>query len=128
MEQTGNFGLAALGRVGAFTLEVLSRPEGGWALSVESPAWCFEFPLAGPAVVGELDAFFRSYAGRSEFSELVIGSFGVAVVKVVKDDEYADRFYLRAAGDGLLTEFTLVGLMAQEFAAAVAEAAAEFEA
>jgi len=126
VEQADSFGLAALGKAGAFTVEVLSRPDGGWLLSIESPTWCFDFALAGPATVGELAAFFRMHAGRTGFSELVIGSFGGSHVRVVKDDEFADRFFLRAAGGGMLVEFTLVDPAAQEFAAALAKAAAEF--
>ncbi len=121
-----SFGLAALGKAGAFTVEVLSRPDGGWLLSVASPDWCFDFALTSPVAVGELAAFFRLHTGQTGFSELVIGSFDGAVVRMVKDDEFADRFFLRAVGVGSLVEFTLAGAAAQEFAAAVAEAAAEF--
>ena len=126
MVQANSYGLAALGKSGAFTVEVLDRRDGGWLLSVESPAWCFDFALAGPGAVGELAAFFGSHAGREAFAELVVGSFGGTVVRVVKDDEFPDRFFIRAAGGGSLVEFTLVGGAAQEFAAPVAEAAAEF--
>jgi hypothetical protein len=126
VEQADSFGVAALGKAGTFTVEALSQPHGGWLLSVESPAWCFDFALACPAAVGELAAFLRSHAGRIGFAELAVGSFGGACVRVVKDDEFADRFFLRAAGGGSLVEFILAGPAAQEFAAAVAEAAAEF--
>ena len=126
MEQADSYGLAAPGTAGAFTVEVLSRPDGGWLLSVESPAWCFDFALAHPGSVGELAAFLRSHAGREEFAELLVGSLGGVAVRAVKDDEFADRFFLRAAGSGSLVEFTLVGGASHEFAAAVAAAAAEF--
>lgn len=126
VKQEESYSLAALGKVGTFTVEVLSKRDGGWLLSVQSPAWCFDFALAGPAAVGELAAFFRSHAGRTGFSELVIGSFGAAAVRVVKCDEFADRFFLRAAGGGALVEFTLTNQAAEEFAAAVAEADGEF--
>jgi hypothetical protein len=121
-----NSGLAALGRAGAFTVEVFSRPDGSWSLSVESPGWCFEFPLAGRAVVGELAAFLRSYAGTPRFAEILVGTLGGADVRVVKDDEFVDRFFIRAAHTGSLVEFTLAGQSAVEFVEAVAGAAAEF--
>jgi hypothetical protein len=126
VEQADSYGLAAPGTAGAFTVEVLSRPDGGWLLSVESPAWCFDFALAHPDTVGALAAFLRAHAGRAEFAELVVGSLGAMAVRVVKDDEFEDRFFIRAAGGGPLVEFTLVGGAAHEFTAAVAVAAAEF--
>jgi hypothetical protein len=126
--QDDNFGLAASGRGGRFSVEVLSRPAGGWSLSVQSPAWCVEFEVASPGTVGELAAFLRSHAGRAEFAELVIGMLGGLTVRMVKDDEFGDRFFLRAAGGGWLVEFTLAGGIEGDFAQAVAEAAAEFDA
>jgi hypothetical protein len=35
------------------------------------------------------------------------GSFHGATVRLIKDDEFADRFWLRANGDDQLAEFTL---------------------
>ena len=128
MGDDANVGLAASGKGGGFTVEVLSRPAGGWSLSVESPAWCVEFELAAPGTVGELAAFLRSHAGRAGFAELAVGTLGGLTVRVVKDDEFADRFFLRAAGGGLLVEFTLADGIECDFAQAVAEAAAEFDA
>lgn len=128
MDQADSFGLTALGKAGTFTVEVLYHPNEGWLLSVESPAWCFEFALAHRGAVGELATFLHSHAGREQFAELVVGSIGGIVVRVVKDDEFADRFFLRAAGVAWLVEFTLVGGAAQEFMAAVADAATEFDA
>jgi hypothetical protein len=126
MEHAGSFGLTALGTAGAFTVEVLSRPEGGWSLSVNTAAWCFEFPLIGPAAVGELAQFLRAHASNKRFVELTIGMFNGVAVRVVKDEEFADRFFIRSAGVGSLVEFSLVGQAAREFAEAAAEAAADF--
>ena len=126
MEKANSFSLAALGKAGEFTVEVLRRPDVGLLLSIESSEWCFAFNINGLCAVAELAAFLHLYAGREEFAELTIGSFGGASVRVVKDNECVERFFLRAAGLGLLVEFTLVGGLMREFAVAVAEAAAEF--
>lgn len=107
-------------------MEVLSRPVGGWLLSVQSPDWCVEFELATPCTVGELSHFLRSHVGRAVFAELPIGSLGGLAVRMVKDSEFEDRFFLRATGSSLV-EFTLAGGMESDFARAVAEAAAEFD-
>jgi hypothetical protein len=127
MEHNGNFGLAALGKAGGFTVEILSRPDSGWSVAIESPGWCFEFEITRPGMIAALAAFLCSHNGRTEFADLVVGVFGEIPVRVVKDDEGSDRFFLRAAGDGSLVEFTLVGEATLALAAAVAEAAAEFE-
>lgn len=127
MEQGISFGLAALGKGGTFVVEVLSRRDGGWSLFIESQSWCFGFELAGSGAVSELAVFLRTYIGQTEFAELVVGSFGGMAVRVVKDNEFRDRFFIRASGDGSVVEFTLVGEATQEFAAAVAEAAAEID-
>ena len=128
MGDDASFGLAASGKAGGFTVEVLSRPTGGWSLSVESSLWCVEFELATPGTVGELAAFLHSHSGRAGFAERAVGMLGGLTVRVVKDDEFTDRFFLRAAGGGLLVEFTLAGGIEGDFAQAVAEAAAEFDA
>jgi hypothetical protein len=120
--------VAAVGKAGAYTIEVLSRPDGGLLLSIASPGWCLDFALARPATVGELAAFLTAHAGREGFAELAVGSLGGLGVRMVKDCEFTDRFFLRAWGEGVLVEFTLAGLAAGEFIAAVVEAAAEFEA
>ena len=126
MEDSNSFGLSALGIAGDFTVEVLSLPEGGGLLSIESPTWCFDFELSGPSAVGELAEFLQTYAGRAEFAEMAIGTFGGAVVRVVKDSEFEDRFFIRATCTGPMVEFTLVGNAAKDFVSAVVEVTAEF--
>ncbi len=128
VDQLVNYCLAALGKAGAFTVEVLRRSDGGWMLSIESPAWCFVFELTGPGTVSELAAFLQTRAGRAEFAELAVGSFGGAVVRIIQDDEFMDRLFLRTTGEGALVDFTLTGGAVNEFTTAVREAAAEFDA
>ena len=126
MEDSNNFGLSALGIAGDLSVEVLSRPDGGWLLSIESTTWCFVFELSGPNAIGELAEFLQTYAGRAEFAEMAIGTFGGAVVRVVKDSEFEDRFFIRATCTGPMVEFTLVGNAAKDFVSAVVEVATEF--
>jgi hypothetical protein len=127
VDSASNFGLAAIGRSGGFTVEVLSRREGGWLLSVDAPNWCCYFDLNGPASVADLAQFLQSHVGREEFAENVIGTLGGMPIRVVKDDESADRIYLRAAGGRSLVEFTLTGADAQAFKDAMVEASGEFQ-
>ncbi len=126
VEDSNSYGLSASGMAGDFTVEVLSLPEGGGLLCIESPTWCFHFELSGPSAVGELAEFLQTYADRAEFAEMAIGTFGGAVVRVVKDSEFEDRFFIRATCTGPMVEFTLVGNAAKDFVSAVIEVATEF--
>ncbi len=72
-------------------------------------------------------AFLREHAGRLEFSEMVVGSFHNASVRLVKDDEFGDRFWLRASQDGLMVEFTLAADDLSEFTDAVAQAVEDLQ-
>jgi hypothetical protein len=127
VEDANSYGLAATGKAGDFTVEVLNGSEGRWWLSIASPAWCFDFELANRTVVSELGVFLRRYTGRTEFADLVLGSFGGWSVRIIKCDEFEDRLFLCAGGDGSLVDFTLVGPATQDFATAVQQAAEELD-
>ena len=118
--------LAALGKSGGVTVEVLSQADGRWSLAVDAPGWCVEFELTGSTTAGELAAFVRSHTCRTAFAELAVGTLGGMTVRVIKDDEFADRFFLCASGGGSVVEFTLVGGVAGDFIVALGDAAAEF--
>ncbi|MDB5335263.1 MAG: hypothetical protein JWN70_882 [Planctomycetaceae bacterium] len=126
MDDDDNFGLAALGTSGDFTVEVLCRSDDEYFLSVESRLWSFGFQLVDRSTVHQLGVFLRTHAGRTAFADLVVGDFGGEMVRIIKDDEFPDRFFLRAAGGGALIDFTFINGSADDFAVAVVEAAAEF--
>jgi len=50
--------------------------------------------------------FYESTLG-SWSSEIVVGSFHDVPVRLIKDDEFADRFWFRAYGGGPMVEFVL---------------------
>jgi hypothetical protein len=117
--------LEASGCAGEVVVEVLAGA-GGRILSLETPSWSLDFQLPDGGLA-ELAAFVRAYAGRAEFAECVAGSFFGQPVVLVKDDEFADRFWLRVCGNGQLAEFPLVGEVSGWFAAAIAEVAGGVE-
>ena len=125
LEHANTFACEAFGKAGTFTVEVLRSSDGTLLMSIESPVWNFHFKLASPAALGELAGFLRSYVRRTEFAELVIGSFCGASVVIVKDDEFDDRVILRALCDGALVYFKMVGSATEDFVSAVAQAAEE---
>ena len=125
-EPVDSSGVAGMGKAGRFTVEILGQ-DNIWLLSVESPDWCANFRLVERERVAELATFLRTHVGRNEFAEMVIGSLGEMEVRAVKDDEFADRLFIRATGGGSLVEFSLVAEASQEFADAVTDAAQDLE-
>src|SRR5262245_48203230 len=127
VDQVDKFGVAALGVQGIFTVEVLEGPPDRWWLCIDSPVWCFNFELARPAGVRQLSEFLGKHLDQAGFAELAIGSFHGAVVWMVKDDEFPDRFFLRAGGGGPLVEFTLAGEDIRAFVGAVSQTVEDLE-
>jgi hypothetical protein len=69
-----------------------------WAMTIETQTWHLRFTIAGHSVAASLSDFLAAYRDRKEHHELVIGRFQNAEVRIVKDDEFADRFFLASAG------------------------------
>ena len=118
-----HYGVAAIGSAGRFTVEIIETTDNPAArlMSIEAGGWslCFALVERGDA---QVLSFIREHTGRVVFSELAIGSFLGAPVVLIKDDEFPDRFYLRAYADGHLLEFVLVADALTEFTDAVAQA------
>ena len=68
-------------------------------MGINARAWSFRFALSSRDDVARRLSFLREHTGRLVFSELVVGSFHSAPVRLIKDDEFADRFWFRAHGD-----------------------------
>src|SRR3569623_2100245 len=98
---------------------------GNLQLDISAPAWAFRFNVTARQDLDHIVRFLREQMGRLVFSELVAGSFCGARVMLVKDSEFADRFWLRVFGQGLMVECTLVGSQAAELATAIAQAAGD---
>ena len=118
-----HYGVAAIGSAGRFTVEILETTDNPAArlMSIDAGGWslCFALVERGDA---QVLSFLRKHAGRRVvFSELVIGSFLGAPVVLIKDDEFSDRFYLRAFANGHLLEFVLTADALTEFTEAVAQ-------
>lgn len=84
------------------------------------------FRLASQSSVGELADFLHQHMGRKVYSELVAGTFLGAGVRLIKDDEFSDRFFLRIAADGNLVDYRLESFVATDFEQALGEAALTF--
>jgi len=119
-----HYGAAAIGRAGQFEVEIDECLDGDDPLlmSIGTRGWQFRFALAERSAASRLFTFLREQTGRLQFSELLVGSFQGSRVLLIKDDEFPDRFFLRAIGDDVLADFTLLGDDVRDFAAAVSQA------
>jgi hypothetical protein len=118
------YGAAAAGSTARFDVEIDEALDDASDLQISITArdWSFRFALSSRSDVTKALEFLREHTGRCVFSEISIGSFQGVPVLLVKDCEFADRFWLRGAGDGQLVEFTLAGDNLVEFTRVVAQA------
>jgi len=118
------YGAAAVGRTSRFDVEIdeALRDATDLQMSIGTHSWTFRFALSARDDVARILSFLREHTGRLVFSELAVGSFNGAPVLLVKDDEFVDRFWLRARGVGQMVEFALAADDLVEFTEAVAQA------
>ncbi|HEX5222509.1 MAG TPA: hypothetical protein VFZ59_23340 [Verrucomicrobiae bacterium] len=87
-------------------------------MSIETDTWSLSFTL-GEHDLAEILAHLR---GRDTASELKIGDFLDAPVRLIKDDEFNDRYFLRASKAGHVLEFVLGADQLAQFTNAMADA------
>jgi hypothetical protein len=114
---------AAVGKTSRFDVEIgAALDDSDIQMSIGTRSWTFRFGLSARDDVARILSFLREHTGRLEFSELLVGSFHDAPVRLIKDDEFADRFWLRAYRAGPMVEFVLAADDLTEFTDAVAQA------
>ena len=72
-----------------------------------------------------LSQFLTKYYQQTAFADLEIGTIAGLPVRIVKDSEYADRFFLVFAADGMI-EITIVDPLAGDVVCAAEQLAADF--
>ncbi|MCP3957760.1 MAG: hypothetical protein GY719_07895 [bacterium] len=118
------WGLAAVGQSGAVQVDVdesCSEPA-RWELSIDQPQIYLRFEIPGPHVVGELLAFLQRHWGQSSADELRLGAIGDAKVSIIKDDEFADRFFLCVASENGALQYSLRSEEVESYIAALRSA------
>jgi hypothetical protein len=113
-----HYGLAAIGKAGRFTVEILEGSAASRLMGIEAAGWSFTFTLNGPDLA-EILAHLR---GDCKASELRIGVFLGATVTLIRDDEFSDRYFLRTFKDGHVLDFVLAADQLVQFADAIAQA------
>jgi hypothetical protein len=93
-------------------------------LTLGLPSVELRFEIAGPDATQALSVFMRESYGRKVSAELQIGVLDGLLVRIIKDDEHADRFFISAAREGMI-HVTVVDPVAGDLVRATEELAAE---
>lgn len=119
--ESQSWGVAGLGVSGPFSAELLAPCEEGrsWLLELSGPCWSVTLEVEGENAARELHSFVFEHANRETLARHRIGSLHSADFMVVKDSEFADRFWLRCGDGGQSLEITLCGDKSRSFAAAL---------
>lgn len=117
MSESESWSLEGIDRGGEVVVEILAGVDGR-ALSIDTPGWSLVLRLP-VARLGEVAEFLRAHAGRAEFAECVAGLFLGRPVRLINDNEFSDRMWLRVGGGGEVANFPLIGETASSFVAAV---------
>ena len=102
------WGLAALGCYGSIEFH-LNEPidhDEPWHLQLSGKGWQLIFDVAGAKAVRDFSKFVTEHTNRKIFAEYRAGLFQGADVAIVKDSEFADRFWLRICRAGQMAEIT----------------------
>jgi hypothetical protein len=91
-------------------------------LTLGLPGVELSFQVAGLDSAHMLSAFLREMYGRKVCAEVSIGVLDGLAVRIVKDDEHADRFFVRAAGEGMI-DLTVVDPVAGDLVRAAGDLA-----
>ena len=121
------WGLNSLARCGQVDLDLDESIDDGpqtYMLTLCVPSLELRFEIAGPDATGALSAFMRENYGRKASAELQIGVLDGLPVRIIKDDEHADRFFIIAARESIM-HVTVVDPVAGDLMRASEELAAE---
>lgn len=121
------WGLHAVARCGQVALDLDDSTDDGpqtYMLTLAVPGVELRFEIAGADATDALSAFMGENYGRKASAELQIGVLDGLPVRIIKDDENADRFFIIAARDGMI-HVTVVDPVAGELVRATKELAAE---
>lgn len=78
-----------------------------WEMSIDHPQIYLRYKIDGPQIVHDFLLFMRSNLDKSKYTELKLGTLGSAVVSIIKDDEFPNRFFLCILSDDGTVRYTL---------------------
>ena len=103
--------LEASGQSGGIEIDLMSSLGSGetWLCELRMEPVYLTFESAGPVAIRKFADFVDRNIGKRKYEEESIGVFSGCAVSIVKDDEYEDRFFLRARGAGSCFDLTFAG-------------------
>jgi hypothetical protein len=113
-----SFGLAAIGSDGGWEVALDETTSGAqkWFAQIEGHSVYLYFAVRSPAVIGEMLDFFTTPSTENALSRrstrngrIIIGNDKEAPVTLVRDDEFADRYFLVAETKGALVARLTIG-------------------
>ena len=120
------WGVVAYGRCGQVELEIdesVDEPK-RFVMEICLPAVKMCVVVADPGVAAALSQFLREHGNRRTFAKMQIGTIGDAPAWIIKDDEFADRLWIRAGADWMI-DVTIDDPLAGDFARAAEDLAAD---
>jgi len=118
--RSATFGLLANGSCGPWSIDVDETTSGPdrWFMQIEGPAVSFDFQIPSPGMIQRMSEFLR--AGRPSGAELAVGKGKATPVRLVRDDEFDDRFFLVVGPpDAPVVRYTFAGDDANRVAVAL---------
>jgi hypothetical protein len=114
--EPATFGLLANGSCGGWNIDVDETTSGPdrWFMQIQGPSVVFNFQLPSPTVIERirhhLGAPQPSRGGAGSNGELVIGKGKSVSVRLRRDDEFDDRFFLVfGPADAPVVHYTIAG-------------------
>ncbi|MGA2499069.1 MAG: hypothetical protein ABSH20_15110 [Tepidisphaeraceae bacterium] len=98
------WGLVALGRAGQVELSIDESDSDPttYVMTISLPLIELRFTIQDPHAALEFSRFLSEYANRQVFTKQQIGNSSGMPLELIKDSEFSDRFYLRAAAIGMI--------------------------
>jgi hypothetical protein len=93
------FGLAAYGVSGKWEIslhQAIDSPE-SYSITFNGPEIELSVFISGIKILTEVLSFLERSKGKKHFEEIEIGHDSATSVKIIKDDEFSDRYYINLA-------------------------------
>lgn len=121
------WGLNSLARCGLVSLDLDESTDDApvaYALTLVLPNVELRFEIAGPVAVRAFATFMRENLGRKVSAGFHLGVLGALPLRIIKDDEHADRFFITTASTSLVY-VTIVDPIATDLVRATEELVAD---
>lgn len=106
-DNVSSVGLVAIGRAGDWEVSVDETTSGAdkWFAQIEGPSVYLYFEIASPGVIEEVLRFLDSPEAPSidKRGDIEVGTFNETSVTLLRDDEFADRYFFCIGGIGKAT-------------------------